>query len=61
MKVVILACDKYTWLVPVFMHFYGLKGMKKLERTKDLAGELGTSQSTIAKIKSSIGKKLQGQ
>lgn len=22
MKVVILACDKYTWLVPVFMHFY---------------------------------------
>jgi DNA-directed RNA polymerase specialized sigma subunit len=47
--------------LPVFMHFYGLRGMKKIERTKDLAKELGTSQSTIAKIKGSIGKKLQGQ
>lgn len=47
--------------LPVFMHYYGLQGRKKITRTKDLAARLGTSQSTVAKIKGSIGKKLQGQ
>jgi len=46
--------------LPVFLHYYGLQGHEKVTRTKDLAARLGTSQSTIAKIKSSIGRKIKG-
>jgi DNA-directed RNA polymerase specialized sigma subunit len=43
----------------VFNHIYGTKGHRKITSTKDLAKQIGTSQSRISRLKTSIGKKIK--
>jgi DNA-directed RNA polymerase specialized sigma subunit len=42
----------------VFKHIYGV-GSAKITSTKDLATQLGTSQSRISRLKTSIGQKIK--
>lgn len=43
----------------VFHHIYGSGGKKKITGTKDLASALGTSQSKISRLKTSIANKVK--